>query len=296
MSANSPDVSEIKLDSVIKKNFPCKYDYRIFISEKAYKNILEHAASNTSVEIGGVLIGSIYHDHAGYYLEITDSIIARKTENSGANVTFTHDTWADILNKKDSKFSDKLIVGWYHSHPDFDIFLSSQDMHIHENFFNQAHQVAFVVDPIRNTEGFFIWKNGKPELIDEYWTGDIKKTKSPKKLEPEVAKLNGETCETSENDMETSKSSLLNSILKWGLLALYAFAILFMAFMNFNLKYNLSLAQNKIHDYEQFLSVTQSVYMNQYNSAKPTEGSQTPLTDNNSAAVSAVMATPSSNK
>jgi hypothetical protein len=51
-------------------------------------------------------------------------------------------------------------VGWYHTHPDYGIFLSGQDLFIHRNFFDQPLQVAYVVDPIRQTRGFFQWRDG----------------------------------------------------------------------------------------------------------------------------------------
>ena len=51
------------------------------------------------------------------------------------------------------------IVGWYHTHPDFGIFLSSHDLFIHRHFFAQTLQVAYVVDPIRQTRGFFQWRD-----------------------------------------------------------------------------------------------------------------------------------------
>jgi len=35
----------------------------------------------------------------------------------------------------DAQFADKKIVGWYHSHPGFGIFLSEYDLFIHRNFF-----------------------------------------------------------------------------------------------------------------------------------------------------------------
>ena len=32
--------------------------------------------------------------------------------------------------------------------------------------------LAHVVDPVRNTEGVFAWRDGKPELADHFWIGD----------------------------------------------------------------------------------------------------------------------------
>ena len=50
-------------------------------------------------------------------------------------------------------------MGWYHTHPDFGVFLSGHDVFIHRHFFGQPLQVAYVVDPIRQTRGFFQWRD-----------------------------------------------------------------------------------------------------------------------------------------
>ena len=71
----------------------------------------------------------------------------------------------------DTRYADKRIVGWYHSHPDFGIFLSDRDCFIHEHFFSGAGQVAYVVDPVRDLEGVFSWQKGKPTPMSHFWVG-----------------------------------------------------------------------------------------------------------------------------
>jgi hypothetical protein len=61
------------------------------------------------------------------------------------------------------------ILGWYHTHPGFGIFLSDMDMFIHGNFFNLPWQVALVYDPHSGEEGLFLWKDGSTER-DNYLT------------------------------------------------------------------------------------------------------------------------------
>jgi nucleoid-associated protein YgaU len=167
-TAHSPDVSQIKLADLKERPFPSLIDYRITISDKAYKDIHKHSGENTSLELCGVLVGEVFKDKDGPFLDITDIIRGEKAENQGAQVTFTHETWSHIYDIKDSRFPDKLIVGWYHTHPRFGIFLSEQDLFIHQNFFNQPWQVAFVIDPVSEDEGFFVWYNGNPSRVNDY--------------------------------------------------------------------------------------------------------------------------------
>jgi len=124
------------------------------------QQIVELALTDTRRELGGVLIGSLSNDGKPA-VQITAMIPARYTDSQNASITFTHETWQDILAVKDRAYPDLKIVGWFHTHPGFGIFLSRFDMHIHENFFNLDWQVAYVVDPLAHTEGFFRWEAGK---------------------------------------------------------------------------------------------------------------------------------------
>ncbi len=82
-------------------------------------------------------------------------------------MTFTQDTWAHIYQTKDAKYPDHRIVGWYHSHPGFGVFLSDHDTFIHKNFFSSPLQVAWVYDPHSDEEGCFGWVGQRLERLDE---------------------------------------------------------------------------------------------------------------------------------
>ena len=169
MKNGKPDVIEILSENIQDKPFPAQLDFRISISESAYKAIIKHAKEDQKIEICGILIGEVFKDPNGPYLEISNIIKGEHADNQAGQVMFTHETWEYINSVKDGQFSDKLIVGWYHTHPRFGIFLSDQDVFIHKNFFDKPWQVAFVFDPIQEEEGFFIWRNGIPEKTKHYW-------------------------------------------------------------------------------------------------------------------------------
>ena len=55
------------------------------------------------------------------------------------------------------------VLGWYHSHPAYGVFLSEYDMFIQRGFFSEEHMCAVVVDPFqqpRDQVGVFTWKDG----------------------------------------------------------------------------------------------------------------------------------------
>jgi len=124
--------------------------------------IYDHVYSSPDGEVGGVLVGDI-PDHGP--VRISAAIPALRAEGERASVTFTHDAWAEVHGIIEKKHKGKRIVGWYHSHPGFGIFLSEHDLFIQRNFFSDPAQVAYVVDPHASTEGLFAWVDGEIEEV-----------------------------------------------------------------------------------------------------------------------------------
>jgi len=136
--------------------------FQVVIQQHVLDAMHAHGQSNTKVEVCGVMVGRMYHDAAGPYLLIDACIAGDAAHSHAANVTFTSATWTKIHEEMDKLYPDERIVGWYHTHPAFGIFLSEMDIFIQANFFNLPWQVAFVYDPIGGDEGMFVWRNGVP--------------------------------------------------------------------------------------------------------------------------------------
>ncbi|MDR3620046.1 MAG: Mov34/MPN/PAD-1 family protein [Paludisphaera borealis] len=142
---------------------PGPNDLPIFLDRGPADLIERHALSDVSVELGGILLGKECVDPAtgDHFAWITQALEAKHYANTQASFTYTHDSWEEITRDRDRLYPDLDIVGWYHTHPSFGIFLSHHDLFIHQNFFAQPLQVAYVVDPIQSTRGFFRWSDGK---------------------------------------------------------------------------------------------------------------------------------------
>jgi proteasome lid subunit RPN8/RPN11 len=149
---------------------PGPTDLPIFLDRRAADAIERHALSDTSVELGGILLGKECLDPATgeAFVWITQSLEAKHYANTQASFTYTHDSWEEITRERDLRFPESDIVGWYHTHPSFGIFLSHHDLFIHHNFFAQPLQVAYVVDPINQTRGFFQWHDGGMTQVAGY--------------------------------------------------------------------------------------------------------------------------------
>ena len=174
------DVSQVETDALPEKPFPPGSIFRVLITDEAYQTMQEHARSTLAEadmirEVGGVLIGNIFRDAAGPYLEIKSAIIAEHTRNEGTEVAFTPETWAQLNRVKDKLYPTDRVVGWYHTHPRFGIFLSERDKFIHRHSFPQPWAVAFVIDPVQEQEGLFLWCNDEPREASEYWVGAARK-------------------------------------------------------------------------------------------------------------------------
>lgn len=129
------------------------------------EDIYDHVFGSLEHEVGGILLGP--PPTRDEPLEVAASIPALEAENRQASVTFTHESWAGIYATMEARHPGLGIVGWYHSHPGFGIFLSEYDLFIHRSFFSGAEQVAYVIDPRRGQEGFFGWREGDVEKLTE---------------------------------------------------------------------------------------------------------------------------------
>ena len=129
----------------------------LHIDSEVVRQIRQHARSENATEVCGVLIGSEIADG----IDVSHCIAGVNAAQGGAHVTFTQDTWEHIYKVKDKDYPNERILGWYHSHPGFGVFLSEHDTFIHRNFFSSKRQVAWVYDPHSDEEGCFGWQGDR---------------------------------------------------------------------------------------------------------------------------------------
>jgi proteasome lid subunit RPN8/RPN11 len=133
----------------------------VVMEAEVARKIRQHARSSMKTEVCGVLIGYTEHER----MTVEACIAGINAAQGGAHVTFTQNTWEHIYRIKDKDFPEHKIVGWYHSHPGFGVFLSEHDLFIQQNFFSSPHQIAWVYDPHSDEEGCFGWVGGQIEKL-----------------------------------------------------------------------------------------------------------------------------------
>ena len=133
----------------------------ILINESAFRDAQRHSLTSLNREVAGMLIGPHpeQKEDGRWIVHVSDAIVAKHTEMRGASVTYTPESWRYIHDVLAEKYPNEeaVIVGWYHTHPGFGIFLSGMDLFIHQNFFVQPWHIALVLDPVAHTSGFFSW-------------------------------------------------------------------------------------------------------------------------------------------
>ena len=134
-------------------------DWLVYFKQNIAKvnldTVYSHVFNNRDREVGGVLVG--VKSPMGKLPLVTGAIGAISADEQRATLTFTQESWEHVHRDMEEFFPNSDIVGWYHSHPGFGIFLSEHDLFIHHNFFDHPSQVALVVDPVAGSEGVFMW-------------------------------------------------------------------------------------------------------------------------------------------
>lgn len=181
---------------------------RVEIHPAVLAGIEKHAYSNLEAEVGGVLYGSI----SGKNTVIIGSVPATKASAEQMTLTFTHEVWDDIYKQGEKNFPGNQIVGWYHTHPSFGLFLSEYDQFIQKNFFANFGQLALVIDPIAGNMGWFELKKNEIVMFHE----EVTKV-GPKPRDEKVAALVGR-----KSALTAVGAALVATALTWGLTSAFA--------------------------------------------------------------------------
>jgi proteasome lid subunit RPN8/RPN11 len=137
---------------------------RVALKAHCLYDIVDHVGS-TSLEAGGLLLGRVFAWDDCNYVQIEVSITSPQLRGSPIGLYFTLDGWKEMLTLKDALYSDLLVVGWYHSHPYMETYMSGWDITLHEAIFHEPWQLALVTDPYSGVLSIYQVVNSAPELV-----------------------------------------------------------------------------------------------------------------------------------
>jgi proteasome lid subunit RPN8/RPN11 len=124
-------------------------------------SILKHLKEKR-VEMGGLLVGRVYVATglgSGCAVSIEEHVRCEVFEGTSVSLRMDSDVWEAARGKAGGDCS---VVGWYHSHPDLGAFFSGTDRRTQAAFFNHAHCLGLVIDPVRLEERWFIGADSEP--------------------------------------------------------------------------------------------------------------------------------------
>jgi proteasome lid subunit RPN8/RPN11 len=138
----------------------------VFISADVLHSLRIFSTSEQDHELGGVLVGKVGKASRRRFVEILDFIPASKGVSRRASFEFTNEAQKEIHEVMEKRFKGYRIVGWFHTHPGYGIFLSSADQFIDEHYFNEAYHVAVVIDPTHAEieVGTFVWNRDQQRI------------------------------------------------------------------------------------------------------------------------------------
>lgn len=134
----------------------------LILTKQAYKNWTklidfgERTKKNAKEQMG-LMVGTVSQNRKRYIGIVTHFIMA-DSWSSRIEVDVSHSDWASMekeidrlqeARKDDFRY---LKVGWWHTHPDMQVFMSQTDRDTQKKYFNKDWQFALVINPRpRNT-------------------------------------------------------------------------------------------------------------------------------------------------
>ena len=134
--------------------------------------MIREAASQSrgGAEAGGLLVGTASaHDH-GVEVVVCEACLTPSSDRSVAHFTFDPAAVEEVI--EDAAVKGLRVVGWCHTHPAGEPFMSSSDIRLHEAEFSAAWQISIVGSVALAGPLLGIWhlSDGLLEEVTEYET------------------------------------------------------------------------------------------------------------------------------
>lgn len=130
------------------------------IDARVHRDLEDLASEDRQVERIGLLLGEVSVEGKKRVIHVTESVPALDAPGSRTSVKLTPRDWASLLERRDRDYPHLRLVGWFHTHAGWGVFLSDADVFAHRHFFAHPNMVAHVMDPIAGRDGFFHWRDG----------------------------------------------------------------------------------------------------------------------------------------
>jgi proteasome lid subunit RPN8/RPN11 len=148
--------------TVLKEKGQPLPEMRVYVLDTVLAAMVKRAKDGGDFEVGGFYLGGLHHYEGKRYVDIKVQIPALKAESARAHLTFTNDAQKTFHEAVEKEASGNLVLGWYHTHPGYGVFLSGYDLFIQRSFYTRAYHTAIVIDPYAEAPtrdvGVFVWE------------------------------------------------------------------------------------------------------------------------------------------
>ena len=138
------------------------------IDAPVHREIEQFAEEDRNRECGGLLLGSVSAEAGERVIHIAAAVPAEGAVGTKSSLKITLEAWEEILAVRDTKYDDLSVLGWFHTHAGWGVFMSDPDVFFHRHFFAHPNMVAYVLDPTSARDGFFYWHEGKISMCPSY--------------------------------------------------------------------------------------------------------------------------------
>ncbi len=137
----------------------------VYLAAEPLAGMFAYADRGGEYEVGGFLLGGYHHWEGRRYVDVTVQVPALKAKSARTHLTFSHEAQREFHAVAGRDHPGVLVLGWYHTHPGYGVFLSEYDLFIQRGFFDAEHHVALVIDPFQHSlldrVGVFVWERGE---------------------------------------------------------------------------------------------------------------------------------------
>lgn len=140
----------------------------IRIDAQVHQEIAQFASEDRYRECGGLLLGSVTSEDNRRVIHVRAIAPAIGAVGNRATVKFTLRAWESMLRTRDADYSHLRVLGWFHTHAGWGVFMSDPDVFIHQSFFPHPNMVSYVLDPTCGRDAFFVWNDGRISLRPSY--------------------------------------------------------------------------------------------------------------------------------
>lgn len=144
-------------------------DICVYIKQDVYNGAGKSPQPDAKESVS-ILTGVTVSKAGKTHVIISGAIDLKSAEQTGP------DTFTDALNRVEEERKksrpDMSVVGYRNTRPDGGAAMSGRDASVYEKYFGNAHQVAYIADPVRKERAFFWRREGKTEKLGGYYVYD----------------------------------------------------------------------------------------------------------------------------